>query len=131
RTRARLPQVSGEGGLMVSKRGKLALTAVVIVLVLLAGYFMGFLSLSTVGLGVDTSTKTYDYYAVYGAGATGNRLPGELLDQDTYVASWDPTLLGQRASVAGALKIVPSECGFDCSGGVKITGQRTDYVLTL
>jgi len=39
---------------------------------------------------------------VTGGGATGNNLPGELLDQSEYIASWSPNLIGQRVTWIGA-----------------------------
>lgn len=89
------------------KRLLLGLVVVAVVLVALA---------AGVGLmetfpAVDTTTNRIQNAGWEGAGATGGTMPGELLDDDEYVASWSPDLVGQRVTIQGAVHDVGT---FEC-----------------
>jgi hypothetical protein len=97
-------------------RGLLVIVAIVLVVMLAAGGFL----FATGGLG-NTDTQQITNYGVTGGGASGGlgdqtTPKGQLLDQAQYIASWSPTLSGQRVTEVGALKIDPSACGLSCTG---------------
>lgn len=87
----------------------------------------------------DTTTHSYDFYGTYGGGATGNCLPsdaacspaGNFLDQDNYVASYNPNQIGQRATAIGAVKL-ENECqapfGSSCAA-IQVTELKITLTL--
>ncbi len=120
-------------------KSALFLIVVIIVSIVLANQVGLLASNPLVSTAADTTTHTYDYYGAYGGGATGNCLPsdsqcspnGNLLDQDSYVASYSPNQIGQRATAVGAA-MLKDECsapfGSVC-GAIVVTEFRIELSM--
>jgi hypothetical protein len=100
--------------------------AVLLVAMLLTGAALGVVASGVLGLSVvavNTTTTRIQNAGWEGAGATGGRIPGELLDDDEYIASWSPERIGQRVTVQGAARNLG---GFPVACIVDDTGYRID-----
>lgn len=99
--------------------------AIALLLILLVGGLGAGLTLTMIG-GLNTDFRTNSSSGSWVAACGGNNpttgSDGKLLDQDKYIASWSPSLIGQRATIAG---------GYDI-GKIQALGvDDASYTLTL